>query len=185
MNRFFMIAAAGAITLFAASAQELDLGFAKALEQKASESTSIDLGPEHLKLMLGFAGDMNPELKTLAKSLERVQVKVLQFGQEGAYSLADMESLRSKVKTAEYLPFITRKEKSGFTEILMRKGAKGMRGFVILSAEPKELTIVNIVGDLDLDTLSKLGGKMGIPEIKVDGGDNSGTPKSSTPKKED
>jgi hypothetical protein len=164
----------------ASAEQELDLSFLKGLESKAREATSVDLGPEQLKLMLGFAGDFNPDLKAVAQGLERVQVKVLQFDQEGAYNLADMENLRSKVKSSDYLPFITTKDKGGFTEILLRKGAKGMRGFIILAAQQRELTIVNIVGDLDLASLSKLTGKFGIPNIKLDPKD-----KPSTQPKED
>ena len=42
-----------------------------------------------------------------------------------------------------------------------------MQGLVILAAEPKELTVVDIVGPIDLDMLSELGGHMGIPPVEV------------------
>ena len=38
----------------------------------------------------------------------------------------------------------------------------------IIAAQPKELTVVNIVGSIDLDQLSKLGGQFGIPKIDVE-----------------
>jgi hypothetical protein len=38
----------------------------------------------------------------------------------------------------------------------------------IIATEPKQLTLVNIVGAIDLDTLSELGGHMGIPDVDVD-----------------
>jgi hypothetical protein len=40
-----------------------------------------------------------------------------------------------------------------------------INGLVIISAEPREFTVVNIVGDIDLDRLSKLEGEFGIPRI--------------------
>ena len=40
-------------------------------------------------------------------------------------------------------------------------------GMAVLVAEPKELTVVNIVGPIDLDKLSELGGHMGIPSVEV------------------
>jgi len=41
-------------------------------------------------------------------------------------------------------------------------------GLVILSAEPKELTVVNIVGPINLDQLSDLGGHLGIPPVQME-----------------
>jgi hypothetical protein len=37
----------------------------------------------------------------------------------------------------------------------------------VLSAEPKELTIVNIVGPVDLQKLAKLEGNLGIPDLGI------------------
>lgn len=167
MNRILAFALAGAMTM-AFAEQELDLSFLKGLESKAAESTSIDLGPDQLKLMLGFVDGGSKEMGDLARMIERVQVRTFEFDKEGMYSLADMENLRQKVKAADFVPFISTKERKGFTEILMRKGPKGLRGFVILTAEPKELTVVNIVGDLDLNSLSKLSGKLGIPNMSLE-----------------
>jgi hypothetical protein len=38
-------------------------------------------------------------------------------------------------------------------------------GLVIIAAEPREFTVVNIVGDIDIDRLSKLEGEFGIPKF--------------------
>jgi hypothetical protein len=37
----------------------------------------------------------------------------------------------------------------------------------ILCVEPKELTVINIVGSIDADKLRKLEGNLGIPRIHV------------------
>jgi len=81
--------------------------------------------------------------------------------------------LRAKLKNGDFVPLISVKEKGGFTEIVMRKGPKGNRGFVIVSAEAREVTVVNIVGDLDLASLGKLTGKFGIPNIQMNSGGSS------------
>jgi hypothetical protein len=147
--------------------QELDLSFLKDIEDKAKEATNITLGKEQMQLISGLSGSSGVDLKTLAAGLEMVQVKVLEFDKEGMFRMADMETLRNKVKGADMVPVISVREKNGFTEILMRKGPKGNRGFVILAAEPRELTIVNIVGELDLSSLGKLSGKFGIPNVSM------------------
>jgi hypothetical protein len=42
-------------------------------------------------------------------------------------------------------------------------------GLLIISAEPKEFTVVNIVGPVDLEKLAGLEGQFGIPHIHRDG----------------
>ena len=160
-------------SLSAFAEQELDLSFLKGLEAKAKESTDINLGPEQIQLLMGFSGEGSKELLGLGKSIERVQVKTFEFDKDGMYNVADMESLRAKLKNGDFVPLISVKEKGGFTEIVMRKGPKGNRGFVIVSAEAREVTVVNIVGDLDLASLGKLTGKFGIPNIQMNSGGSS------------
>ena len=162
--------------------QALDLSALKGLESKAKESTSIDLGQDQMKLMMGFASDSNSELQKLAKTIELIQVRTFGFDKDNMYNMADMEALRQKVKASDFVPFLSHKEKGGFTEILMRKGPKGLRGFIVLTAEAREITIINIIGDLDLNTLSKLGGKFGIPDIQLENHSKPATaPKAKTP----
>ena len=49
----------------------------------------------------------------------------------------------------------------------MLEGEK-IGGLVVLSAEPKELTVVNIVGPVDLDKLAALEGQFGIPDLDLE-----------------
>lgn len=154
--------------------QELDLSFLKDLEAKATEVTNVSLGKEQMQLIQGLTSGVAGELKSLAGGIELVQVRSLEFDKEGMFSLAEMTALRDKVKTNEFLPVISVKQKGGFTEILLRKGPKGNRGFLILSVEPREVSIVNIVGDLDLASLGKLAGKFGIPDVVLEGKGESG-----------
>lgn len=154
------------LTLTAFAAQEIDLSFLKGLEAKAKESTDIDLGPDQLGLLMSLAANEDP-VKALGKQIERVQVKTLEFDKEGEFNPADLEKLRQSIKTSNYVPLISVKERKGFTEIGMRKEGDRMRGLVILAVEPKEITIVNILGNLDMATLGKLSGKLGIPNVQM------------------
>jgi hypothetical protein len=38
-------------------------------------------------------------------------------------------------------------------------------GLIIISAEPRQFTVVNIVGPIDLDKLASLEGQFGIPRL--------------------
>jgi hypothetical protein len=41
-------------------------------------------------------------------------------------------------------------------------------GLAIISAEPRQLTLVNIIGPIDLEKLSQLQGQLGIPKLDID-----------------
>jgi hypothetical protein len=43
-------------------------------------------------------------------------------------------------------------------------------GLAIIAAEPREFTIVNIVGSIDLEDLHKLEGKFGVPNLDIQAG---------------
>ena len=60
----------------------------------------------------------------------------------------------------------SRKKES--SEIYVRAVGDAVTGLVVLCAEPRELTIVNIVGKIDLDELSELGGNLGVPKIDLE-----------------
>jgi hypothetical protein len=42
-----------------------------------------------------------------------------------------------------------------------------MTGLAILVSQPKELTVVNIVGSVDLNSLADLGGHFGVPKLET------------------
>ncbi len=53
-------------------------------------------------------------------------------------------------------------------EVYIKNDSKGIGGVAIIATEPKQLTLVNIVGAIDLESLSDLGGHFGIPGVEVD-----------------
>jgi hypothetical protein len=57
----------------------------------------------------------------------------------------------------------TRGEASS-TDVYVKLVNNQMQGLFVLNAEPKELSLVLILGPIDLDKLSQLGGNFGIPK---------------------
>ena len=64
-----------------------------------------------------------------------------------------------------------------------------IRGLVVLASEPRAMTVVNVVGPLDLAKLSELEGKFGIPrwdlmtgpKVDDDGSSNNDKPAEKKP----
>jgi hypothetical protein len=139
----------------------------KELAARASDVTEVTLG----KNMLAFAskfmnGKDQDEAATrqLITGLDGIYVREYEFDKEGQYSTDEIEQLRKYFETSEWSPIVHERErKSGETTDVMVKLVNGeSHGMFILSAEPKELTIVLILGPIKMDDLGKLSGLGGL-----------------------
>jgi hypothetical protein len=142
----------------------------KELAAKASDVTEVTLG----KSMLGFAAKfMNGKDKDdaatrqLIEGLDGIYVREYEFDKEGEYSMEQVEQLRKAFETPEWTSLVHEHErKSGESTDVMMKMVNGeTRGMFVLSAEPKELTIVLILGPIRVDQLSELKGIGGLGSL--------------------
>ena len=49
-------------------------------------------------------------------------------------------------------------------DIFVSMDGQRINGLALIAAEPRELTIINLVGNMDIKDVAKLGGQMGIPK---------------------
>jgi hypothetical protein len=166
-----------AILLIAAllplAAQEIKLPASlNKLADKASEVVDVTLDGAMLKLASRFLSQSDPDevkVKNLVNGLKGIYVKVYEFDKEGEYAMADVEQIRTQLRApgwSRMLGAISKKSREN-AEIYMKLDGDRIGGLVILATEPKELSIINIVGNVDLEQLSDLGGHFGIPEVEV------------------
>jgi len=151
-------------------------GVEKELAQKASNVTEVTLG----KNMLAFASkfmngkdDDEAATRKLIDGLEGIYVRDYEFDKEGQYSMEDIDKLRKYFETSEWTPIVRERErKTGETTDVMVKLVNGeSHGMFILTAEPKELSIVLILGPVRMEDLGKLkhiGGLGGLGDIAKD-----------------
>ena len=125
--------------------------------------------------MLQFAGKFfngkDPDevkVKKLIGGIEGIYIKSFEFKNEGAYLPADLEKVRSQLKAPEWSRIVGIKSggESENIEVWVRNENGKVSGVAILASEPRELTVVNLVGNIDLDSLADLGGHFGIPKMK-------------------
>jgi hypothetical protein len=142
----------------------------KALAAKASNVTEVTLG----KNMLGFAAKFmngndadDAATRQLIQGLDGIYVRDYEFDKEGEYSADDVEQLRHAFETSEWTPIVREREKkSGESTDVMVKLVNGeSHGMFILSAEPKELSIVLILGPIRMDQLGALKGLGGLASL--------------------
>ena len=99
--------------------------------------------------------------------LEGIYVRVFEFASPGVYTAADVESIRSQLSGPNWVSFvdITDRVKGENVAVYAYQEGGKTGGLAVLTAEPKELVVVNIVGAIDFAKLHKLGGQMGIPDM--------------------
>ena len=119
------------------------------------------------------------DVREAVKGLKGIYIKNFEFDKPHEYSPEDVEAIRSQLARGwTRIVQSHDKRQDELDEIYVLKNGDKVEGVAILVAEPKELTVVNIVGTIDFDKLGALGGKLGIPEeIK----DQTRKPKTKTP----
>src|SRR5260370_2335837 len=138
------------------------------LAAKSVEKVDVTLEGPVLALGTMFLSDKGDEskIKNMVRGLKGVYVKQFTFDKDGQYTEADVNEIRAQVKAPEWTRIVDMQEKHESSAIYLQFDGKQTQGVVILSAEPRELTVVQIIGPIDPSMLSDLGGNLGIPKIQ-------------------
>jgi hypothetical protein len=140
------------------------------LAKKATESVDITLDGDMLKSassMMGAAARNNSaggDLSSLVDGLKAITVRSFTFDKPDMYSEQEVAGVLAQVDAPGWKKVISVHEKGEHVEIHMRENSAD-GGLLIVSEEPKELTIVNIAGKINLDQLRQLQGHMGVPNM--------------------
>jgi Domain of unknown function (DUF4252) len=140
-----------------------------ALSARASDHTDISLHGGLLALASQFMDGQNPDVaqaKKVVAGIKDIEVHSYTFTVDNAYSASDVEQLRHQLKSPEWQRLVqshSAKEREA-VDIFVSTDGQRANGIVIIAAEPRELTIVNLVGNIDLKEVATLGGQMGIPK---------------------
>jgi hypothetical protein len=133
-----------------ARAQGVDINL-DSLSAKAKEKAEVTLEGSLLTQALQKAPE---KVKGAVANVSRVVVRHYEFATDGQYADSDLEAIRKQVSnSAGWSRVINVKEEHESTEIYMLSQNGKTAGFLLISAEPKELTVVHIVGSIDLASL--------------------------------
>ena len=139
----------------------------KQLAARASDVTEVTLG----KNMLAFAAKiMNGKdeddvaTRRLIEGLDGIYVREYDFDKPGEFSAEEVDQLRKYFETSEWSSIVKERDrKNGESTDVMVKLVNGeSHGLFVLDVEPKELTIVLILGPVKMDDLGKLKGISGL-----------------------
>jgi hypothetical protein len=143
------------------------------LADKAAESVTITLDTALLGMAAKFLDPNNPEdaaAKEVLSGLQGIYVKSYTFDDDFVYPKADVDRVRKQLSAPGWSRLVevrSRKEQADVDIYISVVGNKAL-GLAIIATEPREFTIVNIVGSVDLDKLHKLEGKFGVPKLDIE-----------------
>ena len=162
----------------------------KDLAARASDVTEVTLGKNMLEFASKFMNgkhESDAATRQLIMGLDGIYVRNYEFEKPGEYSMEHVEQIRHAFETPEWSSMVrSRERKSGESTDIMMKMVNGeSRGMFILSAEPKELSIVLILGPIRMDDLSKIGGIAGVGGMIGPTGPMSGVQHTPHPKEKD
>jgi hypothetical protein len=152
----------------AAQRVNLDLPEFNDLRDKAAEEVTVTLDSRVLRMAAKFLSDTDTDQRNardIVRNLEGIYVRSYEFDREGEYDHAIADRIRAQLGANWNKIVDVRSRTRENAEIYTFMRGDAIAGLVVIATEPKELTIVNIVGPIDLDRLSQLDGQFGIPRI--------------------
>lgn len=162
------------LSVSAARAQtaRIELSQLDHLGAKATETVDVNIDERLMQITAKFLSGKDPDevkIKELVNGLKGIYVKSFEFERDGDYLPADIESIRSQLRNPAWSRILNVSSKrEGSIEVYLMTIASHVGGLVVVATDPKELTVVNIVGPVDLEKLSQLEGQFGVPELGIE-----------------
>jgi len=155
-----------------AQSAKLQMDQLDALANKASETVDVKLDEHLMQLTAKFFVSKDPddaEIRDLIKGVKGIYVKSFTFEKEGEYSPAEIDSVMSQLRGGAWSKIIgvTSKKDGDNVEVYLNTAGDQINGLAVLSIEPKEFTVVNIVGPINLEKLVQLEGQFGVPYLNL------------------
>lgn len=139
------------------------------LRDKAAEVVEVALDERSLRLAAKFLSANNPDeakVKEIVLGLKGVYVRVFEFDKPGEYAPNDLEPIRSQLRQPGWDKIVGVTSRRGSNvDVHLKYQGDTVLGMAIVAADPTELTVVNIVGSIDLEKVRQLAGQLGIPKL--------------------
>jgi hypothetical protein len=143
------------------------------LEKKADEVVEVNLEGESLEQgsrLLAIRHSVSAPVKSLLGKLKGIYRRTYRFATgSGGYEDADVASIHERMTGEGWEPLISAKDNNKRETVTVYSYTDGEKvsGYTVVSSDPSEVTVVNIVGDVDLQTLIEAGESFGVPVMQI------------------
>lgn len=152
-----------------AQGSQLDLPSFAGLRAKASHSVDITIGPVLLKfaeMVGGPPGERDrAELRRILAGLRSVRVRSYGFDADFVYAKADIDRIRAQLNAPGWTQMVhtQNRDQNEDVDVYVSLDDHVMKGLAVVASDPRNFTVVDIVGSIDLQDLAKLEQHLGIP----------------------
>jgi hypothetical protein len=150
----------------------IQMGSLDHLAAKASQTVDVNIDERLMRMAARVFSDKDEDerqVKQLIAKLKGIYVKRFDFEADGQFAAADIETIRTQLRGPGWTRLVNvTSKKEGMIEVYLLFNGDVVGGLAVLHTDDRELTVVNIVGPVDLDKLAKLEGQLGIPELGID-----------------
>ncbi len=157
-----------------ASAQDpkIQMSHLDQLATKASETVDVNIDERLVQIAIKVFDVNDPDeakVRKLVSGLKGIYVKSFEFDSDNMFSSADLDSIRMQLREPAWSRIaVVKSKRDSNVEVFVSMSAGSVNGLVVISSEARELTVVNIVGPVDLDKLADLEGNLGIPNLGLE-----------------
>ena len=142
------------------------------LAGKATESVNVSLNPWLLRIAAASLDDKDADsaaTKKLLSGIKSIEIRNFQFATDFAYSAADIDAVRRQLGAPGWsqLLQVHDRNKGEDVDIYILVENDRTRGFALIASEPREFTIINIVGSISVEDLPRLENHLHLPKTTV------------------
>jgi len=130
------------------------------LREHATESVDITLGAFPLHLAASFMDDEDKdsaEVKRTLQAVKSVQIRSYKFDTDQSCSRADLSALHSQLAQPGWTRLVeSHKRDHEDVDVYVALEDQVVKGLAIIACQPRELTVVNVVGTINIAELARL-----------------------------
>ena len=131
------------------------------MRREAVDSVSITVGPIALWFAGRVIGAHDPDsaaIRKLLRGLHKVQVRSFRFKADHVYAPAELQALRLQLSGPAWHQMVQVRDPAagGDVDIYYALDERTVTGLAILAAAPREFTVVNISGNIDMEQVAYL-----------------------------
>jgi hypothetical protein len=156
----------------AAGAQnaQLDIPDFRSLAAKATDSVNISLSPWLLHMATAFMDDKDPgdaATKKVLSGIQSIEIRSFEFATDFAYSSADIDAVRRQLRAPGWSQLMQVHNRDGKEDVDMYILVQNdqTHGFALVASEPREFTIINIVGSIRVEDLPQLENQLHLHKL--------------------
>jgi hypothetical protein len=142
------------------------------LAAQATEAIDINVDGALLKLvpkiLIGAKISSAAKIKELISGIDGIYIRRFEFDKEGGYTTEDVEMIRAQVRPPAWTRVVGVRAGGGrnHVEAYVKSEGNNITGVTIISAEPRELVVANIIGIIDIDKLAELFREIDLPWLE-------------------